>query len=771
MPDVKRMLGPYELLSLIGKGGMGEVYEAKDTRLDRLVALKVLPSTMAADLELRARLEREAKTIAALQHANICALYDIGRAGDVDFLVMELLQGETVAERLEREQLPVDVAIAYARDIAAALSAAHARRVIHRDLKPSNLMITSSGIKLLDFGLARVTFTPSSQASTTGLDQTVDAIAGTLPYMAPEQIQQRTEDARSDIFSFGVTLYEMLSGQRPFTASFSGALIAEILQSEPRSIRELRPEVPAAVEIILKKCLQKLPARRWHNAVALESALKECRTAPGRRKAAPQQRQARLRSIAVLPFESISGADDEFVAEGISEALAISLGRGTALRVVARSSTIQYKKSRKTHEEIADELHVDALIVGSVARSRDRVRVALRVIDLRSDTERWAASFDRNIAALHDTPRDIADAICSELNVRLNVSVAPRSRVRRIGIEAQEAYLRGRYYLNLRTAHGLRESYSHLMRCVQLQPEFAPGHVALAQWYLFASVDRVVPAADAIPKAKTAALEALRNDIRSAEAHAALGYIALYEWDVNRAIADLRIAVDLDRNDPEAYRNWARACCFVEEYTDAFELVRIAQRLDPMSARHYIVGSIVALGAGDFDLAIRECTQVIELVPASAQGYYQLAIAEHFGGFHDRAMTHMRHAVELSERYPSTLVGLALLVADDPGSARELDKLLTELRDHATTAEATPYDFAEFYAGVGDIERAMKYLKRGVELRLPEMIGIRADPMLRNVRSHPQFNDLVDAIGLKRDEPSSTDQVRSIASVLNKLTP
>jgi tetratricopeptide (TPR) repeat protein len=282
-------------------------------------------------------------------------------------------------------------------------------------------------------------------------------------------------------------------------------------------------------------------------------------------------------------------------------------------------------------------------------------------------------------------------------------------------------------------------------------------------------MDRLLPASEAIPKSKAAALEALRHDMRSAEAQAALGYVALYEWDVNRAIADLKTALNLDRNNPDAYRHLARASCFVEEYRDAFELVRIAQRLDPMSPSHYTAGAAVALGAGDWELAGRECDRAIELAPASPHGYYELGLAEHFQGLHENAMEHMRRAVHLSGRHPSALVGLAMLIAHRDVPSSELDELLNELRDAATRAEATPWDFAEFYAGVGDIERAMRYLKRGVELRLPEMIGIRAEPMLRSVRSHPEFNALLDAIGLRRDELPSTDQSRTVASLVGRL--
>jgi len=587
--------------------------------------------------------------------------------------------------------------------------------------------------------------------------------------MAPEQIQQKSTDLRSDIFSFGVTFYEMLCGQRPFAASFSMALMAEILQSEPREIRELRPDVPTAVAAIVKKCLQKSPPKRWQTGLQLESALTRCvGTVPLRsRKKIPQPRR-RLHSIAVLPFESTSGVDDEFLADGISEALALNLGRGSTLSVVARSSTIRFKASQKSPAEIGNDLRVDAVVSGSVARRRDRVRVVLHVTDVRSDTVRWTRSFDQHIAALTDAQREIADALSSELNVRLNTARGAKSRTRQIGLEGQESYLRGRYYLNLRTAQALRQGFDYLRRTVQLEPEFALGHVALAQWYVAATMDRLVPASEAIPKAKSAALEALRHDMRSAEAQAALGYIALYEWDVNRATADLRLAVSLDRNNAEAYRHLALACCFVEEYRDAFELVRIAQRLDPMSPSHHVAAAAVALSAGECELAVRECHRAIELAPASPHGYYELGLAEHFRGLHESALEHMSRAVQLSDRHPSSLVGLAMVIAHRGAPSGELDELLNELRDDATRAEATPYDFAEFYAGVGDIERAMTYLKRGVELRLPEMIGIRAEPVLRSVRSHPEFSGLLDAIGLRRDEPS-TDQSRTVASIVGRL--
>ena len=497
-------LGPYEILAPLGAGGMGEVYRARDPKLGRDVAIKVLPEAVAGDAERLARFEREARSLASLNHPNIVTIFSIEESGGTRFLAMELVEGESLDALLASGGLPLSRFFDIAVPLSEALSAAHERGIVHRDLKPGNVMVTREGrVKVLDFGLAKrepaesdpdLCNTPTeSRAELTGEGQ----VFGTVAYMSPEQARGGKVDARSDVFSLGVLLYQMLTGQRPHQGSSAVDIISSILRDKPPSVTDLRADVPPHLARVLRRCLEKDPRDRYQTSRDVFNELRELRaeTSPAspapapRPAAAPAARAAWkrpasvaaaaillaaalylairsgflrsssrapgtgiepnvIRSIAVLPLDNYSGdPNQEFFAEGMTDELTADLATISQLRVISRGSAMQFKgKQRPPTPEIGRKLNVDAIVEGSVLRAGDKVRITAQLIDARSDRHLWAKSFERSsrdVLALQD---ELASAIAREIHVQL--TPAEQSRLRRapsVNPEAYDAYLKGRY--------------------------------------------------------------------------------------------------------------------------------------------------------------------------------------------------------------------------------------------------------------------------------------------------------------------------------------
>ena len=471
------MLGPYRIETPLGAGGMGEVFSATDTRLHRRVAVKVLPGGVATDQEVRARFAREAEAVAALTHPHICTLYDVGRDDNVDFLVMEYLEGNTLAKRLAQGPVPFDRVLAYAKEIASALNHAHSHGIIHRDLKPANIMLTAGGAKLLDFGLAKfrtaagqgldeadqphsgnVARAPARPALETGRDSHLtsgDAILGTVRYMAPEQITGHEVDARSDLFSFGAVLFEMLTGRRAFDGDNVANVFVAVLEREQPSASLLQPLVPPAIDAITRRCLAKNPDERWRTAGDLLRELERVSETNDRER--PRTR-AVWKSIAVLPLEDLSNDPDQaYFADGITEQLIADLA-ASGLRVMSRTSVMHYRTAPKPVPDIARELQVDGIIEGSVVSVGDQVRVTARLIRGASGEVLWAQNFERELRDVLALQRELAQAISGRFDITLTPQEQARLTIARpVDPEVHRYILLGGHHCALATEEALRK--------------------------------------------------------------------------------------------------------------------------------------------------------------------------------------------------------------------------------------------------------------------------------------------------------------------------
>ena len=608
--EAGRQLGPYEIVSAIGAGGMGEVYKARDTRLDRTVAIKVLPEHVASDPDLKQRFEREAKTISSLNHPHICTLYDIGTQDGIDFLVMEYLDGETLAQRLEKGALPLDQALTVAIEIADALDKAHRQGIVHRDIKPSNVMLTESGAKVLDFGIA-VRFGAADLDTVTRSTAAMngrDFIAGTLPYMAPEVLGGEPADERSDIWSLGVLLYEAATASRPFVGKTGANVTSAILRDPPEP---LPSSLPQAVSGIVLRCLAKEPGRRYQRAGEVRAIVEAMSgttggwairsrpdgeraetartpTQPSRSRVrpglvlalsaaalatvlvgaylagwlAPSPQSASfaaldpVRSVAVLPFENLSGnPDEEFFVDGLHDALITDLAQLSGLRrVIARTSVLGYKDTDRSLPDIAQELGVDVIMTGSVLRVGDRVRISAQLIDASTEEHLWADRYERDLRDVFALQNEIIAAIAREIALELTPQEQGRlASARPVDPETHELYLFGRQQALMLTAESLERAVGYFEQAIERDPTYALAHAGLSKAYQAQEGFGGLGRGARTEEARAAALRAVELDPTLADGYASLANLRhVRDWDWAGAAEAFERALELNPNNPRA---------------------------------------------------------------------------------------------------------------------------------------------------------------------------------------------------------------------------
>jgi len=669
-------LGPYEILKPLGAGGMGEVYSARDTRLGRTVALKILTGDLLGRGGARRRFEREARAISSLNHPNICTLYDIGRQDGPDYLVMEYLDGQTLATRLGRGPLPYADMLRVAIEVCGALAYAHAHGVIHRDVKPANIMLTAFGAKLLDFGLARwgreafaaVPLAADSSVSASG------TILGTPRYMSPEQIARRDVDARTDIFILGVALYEMATGIMPFQGETSGAVMDAILHKEPEPVSQVNPEIPRELQEIVAKAIKKDPAARYQNVADLRAELERLErgldasappaaiapasavstgplhpdlrwayaavavaaiaaalfafnvgslrsrllTAAGLKNAAPPG----IESIAVLPLENLSrDPADAYFAAGLTDSLIADLGQMVTLRVISRTSVTQYLGTRKPLPEIARELNVDAAVEGTVQRSGNRVRITAKLLQARSDRQLWAQTYDRDTADVIQLERQMAVAIAHEITGRLTPALETRlARGGTANPRAYDAYLRGRYLLNQRIAELFPAAVGYFEQALREDPRFALAYSGLADCYAVGWW-----AKPNVPLAEKYARKALALEPDVAQAYASLGLIDTWRFRFADAGKELTRALDLNPNYAMAHHYRSAGLLMLGRLEEALAENDRARQLDPFSlpVNHLRVDMLI--GLHQYDRAIEQAETEAAIDPRSHHPHLKMA--------------------------------------------------------------------------------------------------------------------------------------------------
>jgi len=622
-------LGPYEIVALLGAGGMGEVYRARDLRLGREVAVKVLPATFASDSNALARFQREARAISSLSHPHICSLFDIGCENDTHFLVMEFLEGQTLREVIGARPLPFSSILELGLQIVSALQAAHARGIIHRDIKPANIFITRSGsVKLLDFGLAKFE-QPSSLASGNDLTLTDTQLTmhgvpvGTVAYMSPEQAQGLPATFHSDLFSFGAVLYEMSTACRAFPGNSTAEIFAAILHSAPIPACRLNPALPREFDRVLSRLLEKAPEARYSSVREITAALqvfsgsysasRNVSISPSSPPPAPQQ----LHSLAVLPLADLSlqPGQDYFV-DGFTEALITAVARLGGLRVISRTSSMCYRNTDKSLPVIAQELNVDALLEGSVLRSGDRIRLTCRLVDPRNDDLLWSDTFDRDlrdVIALHD---DITHSIASSIRARIqDRSPSGLTPPRHVHPEAYDSYLRGRFFWNKRNESSLKKALECFQHALDLDPLYAPAYTGVADsyFYLGYSFGRMDPN-DAMPKARAAALRALDLDSHLAEAHCSLALVqSVYEWDWASAEASYSRSLALNPGFGTAHHFYSVQLSSLGRHEDSLRHIHLALQSDPLSIPINNFVGMMHFAARQYELAVTATHKTLEM--------------------------------------------------------------------------------------------------------------------------------------------------------------
>ena len=784
-------LGPYEIVSPIGVGGMGEVYRAADPRLGREVAIKVVSERLFDDPRALGRLQREARTVASLSHPNIVGVHDIGVERDVTFIVMELLDGDALDRCIGRAPLPWKRSLEIAASVADALAAAHEKGVVHRDLKPANIFVTRDGrVKILDFGLAKQNpFRPGQHTAATGLPETEPGVAlGTVGYMSPEQVKGEPADARSDIFSLGCVLYEMVSGQRAFQGGTSPEILAAILRDHPRPASESNGQVPAHVSAVVQRCLEKDPEQRFQSARDLAFSLRQILSTPepqvgsvGRERLsaprflAPRRRIValaaaclviivlsftswrgasahRIQSLAVLPLSNLSpDREQEYFADAMTEELTTRLAKMGTWRVTSRTSVVGYRGTQKKISEIARELGVDAIIEGSIVREASRLKVSARLIDGQTDRQIWADAYERDVEGVLEIQDDIATAIAREVGLTLSPETTRRLAVatRSVLPAAYDAYVRGRHAWDKRGEPDLREAIRFFQDSIDADPTYAPAYAGLADSYGQLGYGSYVSPEDSFPRARAAALRALELDPALPEAHAALGYASMYyEWNFAKAEAEYQRAIELNPNYAIAHQWYAYLLTALERpASEAEREIATAKRLDPLSVPinidqayilHYYQRNAEALSA---------VKRALEMNPKYPPGYFWLG----------RIYTSVRRYKEAEMALDSigplrtwtpamAVIGYLYAKTDRRDEAKavlaEFDALERAGR------YASGYAIAVIYAGLGDRERALSTLEKAYNERSHWLVWLKRDPRWNEIRTDSRFQELVRRVGL-----------------------
>jgi serine/threonine protein kinase/tetratricopeptide (TPR) repeat protein len=746
-------LGPYEILSPIGAGGMGEVYRARDTRLGREVAVKVLPERFASDADLVRRFEQEARAVAALSHPNILTLFDFGRDGDCLFAVSELLEGETLRTRLSHSPPSWARAIEIAVAVADGLSAAHSRGIVHRDLKPENIFMTSDGrVKVLDFGLARwKTLGPAADetsAPTAAGGTEPGYIMGTVGYMSPEQVRGETADVPSDIFSLGCVLYECVSGRKPFAGKTNAETMAAILRDPAPDFAAVDPAPPRELGRLLAHCLEKSPGERFQSARDLAFALRAVQS-EGATPRASSGSGRRIDAIAVLPLANVQGdAETEFLADGITEGIIMRLSRLSGLKVMARSSVFRYKGPDVDPLAAGRSLGVGAVVTGRVLQRSDTLVVKVELVDLSDESQLWGEQYSRAMSDALALENEISTHISEALRVKLTGE--EKQNLARPATESTEAYrlyLQGRFYWNKRTEDGIRKGIELFRQAIEADPAYAGAYSGLADGYGVLGFYSIVAPADAFPKARAAAARALEIDPQQAEAHGPMAYtMHYYDWDFAGAEKEFRRALSERPNNAIARLYYANLLTSRQRFDEALAQLDEARRLDPLSL---IIQSSTAWThyyAHHYEDALREESKALEM-----DATYSVAlrirgqILQMLGRF-DEAVVDLRRAVEMSGRGTLWVADLARGLAN-AGHHDEARKTLADLEAMSQRRYVGPYGVAAAHLALGDRERALSGLEDALRQRAHWLTLLDVDPGFDSLRGDPRFEAVSRGIG------------------------
>jgi serine/threonine protein kinase/tetratricopeptide (TPR) repeat protein len=788
---VGRSVGRYQILELLGRGGMGEIYKAKDSMLGRDVAIKVLSPTVSFDQDRLRRFEQEARAASALNHPNIITIHEFGEEGGIHFIASEFIEGQTL-RRVMSERMSSGAMLNIAIQIVDALGAAHKAGIVHRDIKPENIMVRPDGlVKVLDFGLAKLVERPVgphanlTEASTIDWGRTeTGVVMGTVSYMSPEQTRGQKLDARTDIFSLGVVLYEMIAGLSPFAHATPADVIASILEKEPPPLAHFTAEAPEGMEAIVRKTLRKNREERYQTAGELQTDLKRLKSGASVAALIPanhdhvigafgrhcriaaltlaalfaviagshhfSERNKAIESIAVLPFINAGGdPETEYLADGITESVINGMTQLPNMIVRPRNSVFRYQRGDIDPQAAGRKLDVEAVLTGQVAPRGDEIIISLQLIDVRGNRQLWGARYQRRFADLLTLQAEISQEVSDNLRQQFRRSdQQPTAKRNTDNIEAYRAYLRGRHFWNKRSREGFEKAIKYYDEAIAIDPNYALAHAGLADCRLSMAAYGLSPSGEGFLKAKEAAKKALTIDGALAEAHTSLAHIAwLHEWKWVEAEKGFKRAIELNPDYATAHHWYAVYLSVMARHDEALAEIKRAQALDPLSSIIDFAAARIYYFARQYDQAIEQSLKVIEMDPGYRVDPIWLRLAYEQRGLDDKAFEVALKILKNRGAPPGDVAEFKETYAASGWRGVWL-KRRELVEKGAVNKPVSPYFIAVIYVRLGDHDKSLEWLRKAYDRHSEHLVTLKVDPLLDPLRSDPRFQDLQRRMGL-----------------------